>query len=349
MRSTSATPRLRTYARSTRASAAGVRCLLCPTPSGHGVGCRGSLREQRIKECVGRLPDLNARQRQQLEEALDTRVLAPRERAGDEAIEQLHTELRVDSPQTSVRRAVAFTFSETLARRVEWTEFALTIHRPEAGVFEIETNIDKMFGLSIEQTHKTIGSGLMALGNVNYRLEVMNQVNALTGFDDGDLAIWQGKLGSIFDQARSREYAAEATVERLTRVLELKGFPALGEALSRGKLNLARLLEVRNDPKVDEFRLWLANVQAVPDEDLAARVNDLRARLSGLADSPAAKVVRFMVTTAVGLVPGIGPIAGALLGALDMFALEKLLGKPGPVSFVNRTFSRVYRKGQPTD
>ena len=307
------------------------------------------LREQRIKECVSRLPDLNARQRQQLEEALDTRVLAPRERAGDEAIEQLHTELRVDSPPTSVRRAVAFAFSETLARRVEWTEFALTINRPEAGVFEIETNIDKMFGLSIEQTHKTIGSGLMALGNVNYRLEVMNQVNALTGFDDSDLAIWQGKLGSVFEQARSREYAAEATVERLTRVLELKGFPALGEALSRGKLNLARLLEVRNDSKVDEFRRWLANVQAVPDEDLAARVNDLRARLSGLADSPAAKVVRFVVTTAVGLVPGIGPIAGALLGALDMFALEKLLGKPGPVSFVNRTFRRVYRKGQPTD
>ena len=244
---------------------------------------------------------------------------------------------------------MAFAFSETLARRVDWTEFALTIHRPEAGVFEIETNIDKMFGLSIEQTHKTIGSGLMALGNVNYRLEVMNQVNALTGFDDSDLAIWQGKLGSVFEQARSREYAAEATVERLTRVLELKGFPALGEALSRGKLNLARLLEVRNDSKVDEFRRWLANVQAVPDEDLAARVNDLRARLSGLADSPAAKVVRFVVTTAVGLVPGIGPIAGALLGALDMFALEKLLGKPGPVSFVNRTFGRVYRKGQPTD
>ena len=35
------------------------------------------LREQRIKECVSCLPDLNARQRQQLEEALDTRVLAP--------------------------------------------------------------------------------------------------------------------------------------------------------------------------------------------------------------------------------------------------------------------------------
>jgi hypothetical protein len=232
---------------------------------------------------------------------------------------------------------------------VKLTEFALTIHRPEPTVFAVETNIDKMFALSTQQTHETIGSGLMALGRVNYRLEVMHRVNALTGFDNDDLAIWQGKLGSVFEQARRREYAAEATSERLTRVLELKGFPALGQALSKGRIDIARLLEVRNDPKIDDFRRWLTKVHDVPDEELTARLNNLRGCLGGLADSRSGKVVRFVVTTGVGLVPGIGTIAGALLGGLDMFVLEKLLGKPGPVSFMNRTFSRIYRKGQSTD
>jgi hypothetical protein len=308
-----------------------------------------SLREQRIKECVSRLPDLSARQREQLEEGLDMCVLTPRQQAGDEAIEQLHTELALDSPPLSVRKAIAFALSDTLGRQVKLTEFALTIHRPEPTVFAVETNIDKMFALSTQQTHETIGSGLMALGRVNYRLEVMHRVNALTGFDNDDLAIWQGKLGSVFEQARRREYAAEATSERLTRVLELKGFPALGQALSKGRIDIARLLEVRNDPKIDDFRRWLASVHDVPDEELAARLNDLRGCLGGLADSRSGKVVRFVVTTGVGLVPGIGTIAGALLGGLDMFVLEKLLGKPGPVSFMNRTFSRIYRKGQSTD
>jgi hypothetical protein len=60
--------------------------------------------------------------------------------------------------------------------------------------------------------------------------------------------------------------------------------------------------------------------------------------------SRAGKVVRFGVTTAVGLIPG-GGLAGTALSAIDSFLVDNLVGEPGPYSFLSESWQSLFTGG----
>ena len=44
-------------------------------------------------------------------------------------------------------------------------------------------------------------------------------------------------------------------------------------------------------------------------------------------------------------VPGVvGPFAGLVAGALDQFAVEKLVREPGPVTFLGRSYRSIFEE-----
>jgi hypothetical protein len=100
------------------------------------------------------------------------------------------------------------------------------------------------------------------------------------------------------------------------------------------------LLEIRESEDIREFRQWLRTLDEVSDEDLKERLDSVRAKLAAAVNSQTGTAVKFLATGVAGVVvPG---VAGLALQALDQFVVDKLLGEPGPVSFIGSTYPSIF-------
>jgi hypothetical protein len=95
-----------------------------------------------------------------------------------------------------------------------------------------------------------------------------------------------------------------------------------------------------------EFRTWLRNLDDFDEAELKDRLTGLKARLGNAAHTRSGKVLRLAATSGIGMVPVIGPIAGAAAGALDSFVLEELLPEAGPVEFLTKLYPFIFDTGQ---
>jgi len=74
------------------------------------------------------------------------------------------------------------------------------------------------------------------------------------------------------------------------------------------------------------------------DREVQEMLSNLRAKLGLRASSTTGKVVRFLASTAAGL---IGVLPGAVAGAIDSFIVEKLFPRNGIVMFINNQFPSI--------
>ena len=66
-----------------------------------------------------------------------------------------------------------------------------------------------------------------------------------------------------------------------------------------------------------------------------------------MADAAASipgRAVRFIVTTAIGLLGIFGIVAGPVSGAIDSFLVDKVLPKSGVWTFVNRLYPSIFKR-----
>lgn len=113
-------------------------------------------------------------------------------------------------------------------------------------------------------------------------------------------------------------------------------------ATVEGAVNVERLIEIRESEEIREFRQWLRTLDDVSDEELQERLASLRAKLAAAVHSPTGKAVKFLATSGVGLVTaGAGAVA---VEAVNQFVVEKLLGEPGPVSFIGSTYPSIFKR-----
>jgi hypothetical protein len=54
------------------------------------------------------------------------------------------------------------------------------------------------------------------------------------------------------------------------------------------------------------------------------------------------KVIRFLTTTGLGLVPGAGIVLGPAASAADTFVVDRLLKKSGIVTFVGKMYPALF-------
>ena len=176
----------------------------------------------------------------------------------------------------------------------------------------------------------------MAIAGLNERFEEMHSYNALIGFRDEEMPIVDEKLRFLFDQMDPTKQE-----ERFDRVVELAGLP--DPETVEGAVDVEKLLQVRNTDECRQFRQWLRSLDSASDEEIEAEIGSLREKLSRAVRSRSGKTVRFIATTGAGFIPIVGPAIGPALGALDTFAVEKLLPEPGPVSFLGSSYSSIFK------
>jgi hypothetical protein len=234
-----------------------------------------------------------------------------------------------------VRAATSASLSKELGRPVVAGDFEIRIEREDDYVFRAVTDIQRRLGLSAEAADKAVEKALLAIAGLNQRIEDMDSYQAVSGFRDGELLIPEQKFAFL-----ARQLDPQAQEDRFGRVITLGDLP--DPETIEGTVNLERLLTIRNTAELREFRSWLRTLDNVSDDEIADMLGSVRARVSEAVHSRVGKGVRFVVSTAAGLIPVAGPIAGPVLSALDSFLLEKVIPEPGPVSFISTAYPSIF-------
>jgi hypothetical protein len=131
---------------------------------------------------------------------------------------------------------------------------------------------------------------------------------------------------------------AEKPSLKSLRVLEMTGIP---ELLASGKIDIKKLLVIRESNECREFRAWLSNTDRFNDAELKKLLTGVRARAASFIASPSGKAVRLVVNAGLGLVPGYGTVTSLVEGAVDTFLLDKLLPSSGVLSFLSQSIPSI--------
>jgi hypothetical protein len=131
----------------------------------------------------------------------------------------------------------------------------------------------------------------------------------------------------------------------MKRVLTIKGFDDLDELIAEGKVDLVKLLEIRDSRECREFRDWLWSADFYTDAEIEEQVNSLRDKLAWFVRGPQGKALRWLASARIGV--GTGDVAGAIGGALDTFLLEKILPNSGPLSFISNMYPTIFVGREP--
>lgn len=175
--------------------------------------------------------------------------------------------------------------------------------------------------------------GLMAVATLEQNIGEMKNYNALGGFSAEELPMFEERMSSL---ARLAYPEAERRATRIARLTGLPGFDP-----QQRRLDVGKLLQIRESDDLRAFRDWLAMSDGLADEAVREILRGFRARVSTFARVGSVTMTRWMVEQVAGLAH---PIIGAVVSALDTFLVEKLFPHSGPAAFVNKAFPSLFHK-----
>lgn len=222
--------------------------------------------------------------------------------------------------------------------KVEPPEFSISVHPIDAEDLRAETDLMKKMGLDIPTAHKVVERGLLAVGGLSQRFAEMEAYSALSGATDGDLPLIDEQLRFLL------HLSPEKKEQQFRRVVEIAGVPDFGLAMSEKRLNVERLLEIRESDECRQFREWLPTIESASNAEIRDRTSSLRAKLGNAIQSRTGKAIRLLTTTGIGIAQ---PLAGILAGIVDTFLVEKILPRSGVVAFLSDLYPSVFEDPAP--
>jgi len=265
-----------------------------------------------------------------LEGAILRAVMPIPEDAGGAAILAFDSELKANSP--IFRTALVSRLRLMPNFTAQQSDVSLTIRPVDDTDYQVETNLES-FGLTKEETHKTVESSLLAAGYLNRRIEDMENYNALSGVVDDELFLFGEKLKLLVASVSPKR--REATFDKVLRVGR---FPAFEFQPPTKTFDMGKFLKVRDSKECRAFREWLKSAQFFDEQEIHAQVASLRARLGTLVHGPLGQSIRFAVGYGAGLIPVLGPV----VSALDTFVLDKILPLSGPAMFLDTMYGSLF-------
>ena len=308
-----------------------------PLGSYHFAAVQIADRSAFLQDCfsiVNDIPRLTSRQRTNLEESIGAAMLEPPNNKHGPTMDQLKVDLSSNSPLIAL--AVARLLAARVGSAISPDDFNLQMNDIGEGNYEVDSNISRLFKLDELEAHKLIERALLAVGRTNERIEWMQRYSALSGSRQGDLPLLTGKLEFLAEQLNPE--LNEATFQR---VLEIGGLPDFTGGAEE-YVDMNRLIAATQTPECQAFRNWLKTVASATDEEIKEQLHPVQERIGAAIHGTSGRVVRFIATNGVGMIPGIGTLAGAAASALDAFLLERVIPQPGPTSFISRLYPPIF-------
>ena len=252
---------------------------------------------------------------------------------GQDLRDQIDRDFRAGTPALKVALIDAVR-RELSGRDVAESEVTVSVEETSNRVFHIRNSLPESFGFSAEQTHLLLQRAVGAVANLDQRLADMQAHSSIAGFLESEAPMLFGKLAGII--APMNPKAAE---DHFERVIELADVP---DFKTGQKVNVELLIKVRDSAECREFREWLGTLDNVTDAAIKEMVAGVKSRIASLASSTPGKVMRFATTTGLGLIPVVGPVMGAVAGAIDSFLVDRVLPRSGLVAFLTQTYPSLF-------
>jgi hypothetical protein len=201
--------------------------------------------------------------------------------------------------------------------------------------FRVNHNLETIYGLSEKKSHDVVCRGLLAIAGLNQRIAEMLTHSSLSGVNDEDLPLLEGKMRLI---VRLAGHEAETKYQR---VIGLAGLP--NPSFGRMRIDAQKLLKLRDSDECRAFRDWLAGTPDLSDHEIVERLRSVRARIAEFFGSTAGRLTRFIVAGGLSYIPHVGLALGPTVSAVDMFLLEKLAPKDSIVSFLSNSYPNLFQ------
>ncbi len=247
----------------------------------------------------------------------------------------LTKQIRIDisSNETLLKRLLA---SDKMKLQLEEKSIAIKVEMISEDIERFETNLGTILGVSKEEEHKILDDLIRAVVNLDTRMADMATYSALSLFETSESPYLFGKIHGIMSR-----FNPSFDESAFLRVLEFTDIP---EFLVAGRIDVKKLLSIRDSDECRAFRSWLPNTESMDDRTLQNLVSGLRSKLGAFIASPKGKTIRLAANSALGLLPGYGTFISIAEGAADSFLLDKLLPSPGALSFLINSMPSIFDK-----
>jgi hypothetical protein len=269
-------------------------------------------------------------ERATMEETLITGLVRPASDHGAQIQAQIELDLRNNTP------ALKAAILEQLKIQAGESDRKLEVRVEEIRerFFHVVTNLTDNFGMSEQKAHDIVQPSISAVANLNQRIADMAAYSAITGFKDSEASLLFGKLAGIIAPQNPRPIE-----EQFARVITIANLP---DFVTGKRVDVDRLLKARDSAECRDFRAWLSNLEGVSDAQVADMVGGVRNEIASMIRSGAGKTLRLALTTAVGLIPGVGLVAGPVAGVVDSFVVEKMFPTSGAFAFLTQTYPSLF-------
>lgn len=152
-------------------------------------------------------------------------------------------------------------------------------------------------------------------------------------------------VGHLIKGKAQRSFARSQAEESFVVLREIADIPDIGEGVLDKQVPIDDLLKLKHSRNGEQFRNWFHKNCRTNPIATAREYTTLLRTIPRIQSLPL-KVMRFILTTAIGAVPGLGQVLGGVAGAVDSFFIEKLLRGSSPKFFIEdlRQFQGKLRK-----
>lgn len=211
----------------------------------------------------------------------------------------------------------------------ELVKFALSQEPPGTR----SVNLTHLTGVTPEQFRvlnlETVRDGVdlvLRVAEINLEILMCSQYG-----EEADLGTSLG-AENLIRQKLVRAGAMPELVDNFHGLLELEGIPDLRPAIAQGDISVPEIWKVRQSKEARRFREWLRKADPSDARELEKAYVSTLGRSSIYSSLPI-RVIRFVVTTAAGVIE---PISATVAGATDSFFIEKWLAGYSPRLFLER-------------
>lgn len=229
-----------------------------------------------------------------------------------------------------VKSSARFVLEKTRAHKLP-KDFILEFHKEGDDRYRAETNLAQSFSLGSDEVHNALKRALLGVAGVNQCVGEMKAHTALSGFTEEELPLFRTKLDSL-----AGIHTSENQERRFQRLVTVGGLP---EISSDSRIDIEKLLKIRDEPEAMEFRSWLTNLDKYSDSEIRKRLNSFNSKLGLAVQTTAGKAIRLLVTTIGGLFPPVG----IPLSALDQFLWDKFSRRSGVAAFAHELYPSIFK------